>query len=56
VPDPERVKGRRIVLVDDVLTTGASADAVALALKAAGASFVGVAVFARVVPHDRTPA
>jgi predicted amidophosphoribosyltransferase len=56
VPDPARVAGMRIVLVDDVLTTGASADAVALELKAAGARSVAVAVFARVVPRDRAPA
>jgi len=56
VSDPSRVEGRAVVLVDDVLTTGASVDAIALALKEAGARSVGVAVFARVVPSDRLPA
>ena len=43
------VKGRRLVLVDDVLTSGATADACARALLRAGASNVDVLVFARVV-------
>jgi len=55
VADPSRIDGRAVVIVDDVVTTGASADAMALTLKAAGARFVGVAVFARVVGADRTP-
>ena len=55
VPEPGKVAGKAVVIVDDVITTGASADAVALALKAAGARFVGVAVFSRVVADDRTP-
>ena len=54
---PEReimVSGRRILLVDDVLTTGATVNAAARALKRAGASHVGVLTFSRVVPgtHD----
>jgi ComF family protein len=45
------VKGRRIVLVDDVLTSGATANAAARALLRAGASDVDIVVFARVVTN-----
>jgi len=44
----DHIKGKDIVLVDDVLTTGATASACAKALKKAGAKSVGLVTFARV--------
>ncbi len=49
----EDVAGRTVVLVDDVMTTGSTADACAKALTAAGAARVELICFARVVRPAR---
>jgi predicted amidophosphoribosyltransferase len=46
------VRGKRILLVDDVLTTGATVGSAAAVLRRAGASHVAVLTLARV---DRRP-
>ena len=49
------IAGRRLILIDDVLTSGATVDACARALFRAGAGHVDVLVFARVVAAARPP-
>ena len=49
------IQGRRVILVDDVLTSGATVDACARALLRAKAAQVDVLVFARVVDALRSP-
>jgi len=57
VPAEQRteLRGRRLVLIDDVLTSGATVDTCARALLRAGAVNVDVLVFARVVQGIRAP-
>jgi ComF family protein len=56
VPDRHAtVRGRRLILVDDVLTSGATLDTCARTLLRAGAQSVDVLVFARVVAAARSP-
>ena len=47
VTHPEEIKGREVLLVDDVYTTGATASECSLVLRRAGASKVWVATVAR---------
>lgn len=51
----ERIKGRRVVIVDDVYTTGAIVKAMTRALKRGGVDRVDVLTFARVVTGDDLP-
>lgn len=57
VPEGARgaVAGRHLVIIDDVLTTGATIDACTKALQRAGARKVDVLVFARVVDGAAAP-
>jgi len=48
VRKPRAVEGRRVLLIDDVMTTGATASACGLALKRGGASSVTLLALARV--------
>jgi predicted amidophosphoribosyltransferase len=57
VPSDRRpdIRGKRLIVVDDVLTSGATADTCARALLRGGAATVDVIVFARVVDSVRAP-
>jgi predicted amidophosphoribosyltransferase len=52
---PERVAGARVLLVDDVLTTGATLAACATVLRRAGAARVDALTLARVVKGEDSP-
>jgi ComF family protein len=54
VSDAQAVKGRHVLLVDDILTTGATARAAAQALLQAGAASLWVATLARAQREDTT--
>ena len=49
------IQGRQVILIDDVLTTGATVDACARALLRAKAAQVDVLIFARVVESHKAP-
>jgi ComF family protein len=52
VPEPDRLQGRDVLLIDDIYTTGATARACSLALKQGGAASVWVATVARAQRHE----
>ena len=53
VPRPEEVRGKHVLLVDDIYTTGATARACSKELRRAGAAAVWVATVARAQKHLR---
>jgi ComF family protein len=55
VKQPEAIKGRDVVLIDDVLTTGATLEACARSLKRAGAARVDGICLARVAKAAALP-
>jgi ComF family protein len=55
VTDPARVRGRTIILIDDVITTGATVESCARQLLRHGASDIKVLTLARVVNLPRNP-
>ena len=52
VPDADAVRGRDVLLIDDIYTTGATARACSSVLKRAGAASVWVATVARAQRYD----
>lgn len=53
VPEPEALRGRKVLLIDDVMTTGATVSSCAEALKKAGTEEVHIVTVAR-AGHART--
>ena len=52
---PEQIAGAKVILVDDVLTTGATLAACAEVLRRTGATRVDALVLARVVRDETLP-
>jgi ComF family protein len=52
VLEPEKLRGRDVLLIDDIYTTGATARACSHTLKEAGAASVRVATVARAQRHE----
>lgn len=52
IPKPEKLRGRDVLLTDDIYTTGATARACSAALKKGGAASVWVATVARAQRHE----
>ena len=55
ITDPRRVAGARVLLIDDVLTTGATLAACGTILRRAGAARVDALTLARVVRDEALP-
>ena len=51
VPHPEQVSGKRVLLIDDIITSGATLEEGAKTLLSAGAAQVVAATFCRTPPH-----
>ena len=51
-PGQLQLKGKHIVIIEDVITTGATANAAARALKQQGAAIVGIWALARTPPPE----
>ena len=54
VADPKQIRGASVLLLDDIMTTGATLDAAARALKQAGAKQVFALTVARTVLQDES--
>lgn len=51
VVDPARIEGKHVILVDDVMTTGATLRSAAETLQKSGVKAISISVFARVAPN-----